>query len=271
MRPLTTEIDNLQVNIRQLLSEGQPNTMIFLNDVSPIRNRMRQAKLASLGQLTASIAHEIRNPLGAISYAAELLDEGERFGEADRRMVEIINQHTRRINHIIEDILNISRGSTTTRERIDLRAWLPAFVESFAQLGPAGSNDLSVEFETSETAVTFDPGHLNQILTNLCTNACIHGGDDKPIDIRVYLDSERALCVEIADRGPGIDADIIDRIFEPFFTTSHQGSGLGLYIVAQLCELNNASVSATANTHGGTSFVLRLAAPAYPREKQQHE
>ena len=99
--------------LKQLQSQGQPNTLIFLNDVSSLRDSMQQAKLASLGHLTASIAHEIRNPLGAISYAAELLHENDEFGDSEQRMIEIINQHTLRINHIIEDILKISRGSPT--------------------------------------------------------------------------------------------------------------------------------------------------------------
>jgi two-component system sensor histidine kinase PilS (NtrC family) len=257
LRPQTTEIDNLQVNFRQLLNEGQPNTMVFLNDVSSIRESMRQARLASLGHLTASIAHEIRNPLGAISYAAELLDEGERFDEADKRMVDIINQHTRRINHIIEDILNISRGSTTARERIDLGSWLPTFVEEFSQSGLAATESFVIAIETSATQLMFDNGHLNQILTNLCTNACVHGDTDKPITLRVFRDPGDALCIEVADQGPGISDEILEQIFEPFYTTSHQGSGLGLYIVAQLCELNSASVSARVNQHNGTSFVIR--------------
>jgi two-component system sensor histidine kinase PilS (NtrC family) len=266
LRPLTIEIDNLQINFRQLLNEGQPNTMIFLNDVSAIRESMRQARLASLGHLTASIAHEIRNPLGAISYAAELLNEGERFDEADQRMVEIINQHTRRINHIIEDILNISRGDTTAREQLDLESWLPAFVEGFAHSGLAMAEAFVIDIATSPARIWFDNGHLNQILTNLCTNACVHGDRDQPITLRVYRDADNALCLEIADRGPGIDSEIIEQIFEPFYTTSHQGSGLGLYIVAQLCELNNASISASVNSYNGASFILRVAPTAVETE-----
>jgi len=268
LSPLSAEIDNLQISFRELQSEGQPNTMIFLNDVSLIRNKMQQAKLASLGHLTASIAHEIRNPLGAISYAAELLMEDHRFDEADQRMLEIINQHTLRINHIIEDILNISRGSETSREQIELKNWLPAFIDGFYQTGMASSETFQLKFESGFTALLFDTGHLNQILTNLCTNACVHGDTSKPVIIRVYVDSTRALCIEIADQGPGVSSDILDQIFEPFYTTSHQGSGLGLYIVAQLCELNNASISARTNQYNGTSFILRMSAAATDTDTQ---
>ena len=265
---VSREIDNLQISFRELQSEGQPNTMIFLNDVSSIRDSMHQAKLASLGHLTASIAHEIRNPLGAISYAAELLMEDRNFDEVDQRMIEIISQHTLRINHIIEDILNISRGDETSRERIELKNWLPAFIDGFCQTGLASNESFQLEFESNFSVLLFDAGHLNQILTNLCTNACVHADTSKPVIIRTYLNSGYALCIEIADQGPGVSSDILDQIFEPFYTTSHEGSGLGLYIVAQLCELNNASISARINQYNGTSFILRISAAATDRDAQ---
>ncbi|MBT8433772.1 MAG: PAS domain-containing protein [Gammaproteobacteria bacterium] len=253
-----TGIDNIQVSFRQLESEGQPNTMIFLNDISSIRDSMQQAKLASLGHLTASIAHEIRNPLGAISYAAELLNESDEFGDGDQRMIEIINQHTLRINNIIEDILKISRSGPTVKESIDLRTWLPNFIDRFCQSGLAQSDSFELEFEIENPRLQFDSGHLAQILTNLCTNACVHGDPDKPVIIRVFSTLAYPLCIEIADQGPGIEGEILDKIFEPFYTTSHQGSGLGLYIVGQLCELNNAFISAQVNQYNGTSFILQM-------------
>ncbi len=260
--PTETGIDNIQVSFRRLRGQEQANTLIFLNDVSSIRDSMQQAKLAALGHLTASIAHEIRNPLGAISYAAELLHENDDIEQSEQRMVEIINQHTARINHIIEDILKISRGNPTVRESIDLEVWLPRFVDDFCHTGLARPEQYEVEIETGHPGIEFDSGHLAQILTNLCTNALVHGIADQPVTIRVAAVDSFHTEIEIADRGPGIDADAIDKIFEPFYTTSHQGSGLGLYIVGQLCELNNASISARINAHNGTSFVLHAVSAA---------
>ena len=264
-------IDNIQVSFRQLESEGQPNTMIFLNDVSSIRDTMQQAKLASLGHLTASIAHEIRNPLGAISYAAELLNESDEFGDADQRMVEIINQHTLRINNIIEDILKISRSSPSVKEHINLRSWLPVFIDRFCQSGMADAETFLLEIKMTNPVLQFDSGHLSQILTNLCTNACVHGDGGKPITIRVFETEAYPLCIEIADRGPGMNSDILDQIFEPFYTTSHQGSGLGLYIVGQLCELNNAFISAKINENNGTSFILQMTSLATDLDRQSDQ
>lgn len=255
--PSETGIENTQISFRSLESQGQENTLIFLNDVSSIRNSMQQAKLASLGHLTASIAHEIRNPLGAISYAAQLLSENEELAETDHRMTEIIHQHTQRINHIIEDILQISRGSPTAMEPLDLHLWLGKFVAEFCLSNQARNDCFELEAESDQVFILFDPNHLNRVMTNLCANAIDHGISDKPVHIKVYFDHNVKLNIEIADEGPGIDQENRDKIFEPFFTTSHKGSGLGLYIVSQLCELNNTAISVHRNLYNGTSFILQ--------------
>ena len=259
--PSETGIDNTQISFRLLKSKDQENTLIFLNDVSTIKNSMQQAKLASLGHLTASIAHEIRNPLGAISYAAQLLSENPDLAETDHRMTEIIHQHSQRINHIIEDILKISRGSPTAMKTIELQSWLDNFMLDFCLSNQASEDCFKLEINASQTSVLFDPGHLNQIMINLCSNARSHGDATKPIHIKIDADQSHRLSIEIADEGPGINVADIDNIFEPFFTTSHQGSGLGLYIVNQLCELNNATISVSKNLYNGTSFIIQPSLP----------
>jgi len=260
--PSETGIENTQISFRSLERVGQENTLIFLNDVSSIRSSMQQAKLASLGHLTASIAHEIRNPLGAISYAAQLLSENQGLADTEHRMTEIIHQHTLRINHIIEDILQISRGSPTAMEEIELLPWMDKFVADFCMTDQAGKDCIELDLPDKQSEILFDPGHLNQIMTNLCSNARSHGTADRPVHIKIYIHPLRVLNIEIADEGPGIDRENMDKIFEPFFTTSHQGSGLGLYIVSQLCELNNAAISVHKNLYNGTSFIIQ---PSLPR------
>jgi two-component system sensor histidine kinase PilS (NtrC family) len=229
---------------------------------------MQQAKLASLGHLTASIAHEIRNPLGAISYAAQLLSENSDLEESEHRMTEIIYQHSDRINHIIEDILEISRGTPAAIEKIDLRKWLDNFIEEFCLSNQATSDYFDLQLNPGDSTTLFDPGHLAQIMTNLCTNARTHGDANKPLHIKVYSDYKYPMNIEIADEGPGIDHQTLDQIFEPFFTTSHQGSGLGLYIVNQLCELNDATVVARQNAYDGTSFIIRPRTPLSHQNQQ---
>lgn len=256
--PSETGLENVQLSFRELQNMGQTNVLVFVSDVSSIQSSMQQAKLASLGHLTANIAHEIRNPLGAISYAAQLLEENEEVADVDRRMIEIINQHTQRINHIIEDILNISRDKPTLPEHINLQQWLPGFIHKFCQSGEADEScfELTVDSDTSE--ILFDEGHLDRIMTNLCHNARAYGDTDKSLIINVFTGQENNTCIEIADQGPGIDPGLLDKIFEPFYTTGRQGSGLGLFIVSQLCELNNASISARNNQYNGSSFTVSV-------------
>ena len=178
-------------------------------------------------------------------------------------MVEIINQHTLRINNIIEDILKISRGGTSVREEINLAEWIPEFVDDFCQSGLADPESFELDIQLINPVIQFDSGHLTQILTNLCTNACVHGDQGQSLLLRVYANGNHWVCIEVADRGPGIDSKILDQIFEPFYTTSHQGSGLGLYIVGQLCEHNNASITAHSNQFDGTSFTLQTASTSH--------
>ena len=256
-----TGLDNIQVSFAQLLDQGRENVLIFLNDVSSIKNSMQQAKLASLGHLTASIAHEIRNPLGAISYAAQLLSENSDLEDTEYRMTEIIHRHSNRINHIIEDILEISRGTPAVMGQIDLREWLDNFIADFCLSNQASADSFDLDLDQENYSILFDSGHLTQIMTNLCTNARTHGDTERPLHIKVYSDHKYVMNIEIADEGPGIDQKTQDKVFEPFFTTSHQGSGLGLYIVSQLCELNDATISTRQNVYKGSSFIVHPRIP----------
>lgn len=264
--PSETGLDNIQLSFRELQNAGQINILVFVSDVSSIRHSMQQAKLASLGHLTANIAHEIRNPLGAISYAAQLLEENEHVGDTDRRMIEIVNQHTQRINHIIEDILSLSRDKLTLPEHIELTNWLPEFIQKFCQSGEAETGCFDLQISTEQTNILFDEGHLDRIMTNLCHNARTYGDTDKQLILRLFNDKDNRTCIEVADQGPGIDAELLDKIFEPFYTTGNRGSGLGLYIVTQLCELNNASISARNNQYNGSSFIVSVSNNLTPLE-----
>ena len=247
---------NLQVNFQDLRSRSHQGTLIFLDDVSDLKNKMQQSKLASLGQLTANIAHEIRNPLAAISHAAQLLAENLQLPDTEKRLTQIIDQHSGRINDIIEDIMQISRGGAASHDHIQLQTWFEHFIESFCLGSEAGPNCFELEMADESLEMMFDSGHLTRILTNLCNNAKTHTQTDKPVYIRVSKTDDERIRIEVADQGMGIADDEIDKIFEPFYTSSHKGTGLGLYIVSQLSELNDAEIQVSSNEFGGSSFIL---------------
>lgn len=254
--PSETGNNNIQVYFQDMHSTSHKGTLIFLEDVSKIKHQMQQSKLASLGQLTANIAHEIRNPLAAITHAAQLMAENKDLPEMEKRLTQIVSQHSERINAIIEDIMQISRGRVASEDKILLNDWINHFIDAFCLSGEAEKDCFDLQIESDPLEVIFDSGHLNRILTNLCSNAKIHSQSDTPITIRISQDERQLTHIEVADRGKGISNEQMDKIFEPFYTTSSKGSGLGLYIVSQLCELNNAQIRVSRNEYGGTSFII---------------
>ncbi len=247
---------DIQLNFHDLHSSSHQGTLIFLDDVSKLAQQMQHSKLVSLGQLTANIAHEIRNPLAAISHAAQLLAENKDLPATENRLTEIINHHSIRINDIIEDIMQISRGGVASHDKINLNEWMQHFIKMFCSSGETTRECFNYNIEPQNLTIEFDSGHLNRIMTNLCANAKAHGNTDQPIFINIFLDANQHINIEVADQGKALDSEARNKIFEPFFTTSHKGSGLGLYIVNQLCEMNNANIRVENNNLGGNSFII---------------
>ena len=214
--------------------------VIFMEDMQRVRAEAQQIKLAALGRLTASIAHEVRNPLSAISYAAELLQE-EQVDAKHQRLLQIVMDNTQRINRIVQDVMQLNRRDRAQPEVFELEVMLRVFVEEF-NLAERLEPDVIVLAGLPGTDVSFDRGHLRQVLWNLCSNALrygrrLHGSltlTMSMLDDRVVLD--------VQDDGPGIPAEHQGRLFEPFFTTASEGTGLGLYIAKELCDANGASL-----------------------------
>lgn len=233
----------LMASFKRLPAEASESTLIFLDDNTVVAQQAQQLKLASLGRLTASIAHEIRNPLSAINHAAQLLGESEQCHEQDRRLTDIIQQHSRRMNRVIETVLELSRRRQSEPQLVDLTIWLAQFVSDFALANPA-TDRIECEFEKEGILTRIDPNQLNQVLNNLCQNAFRYSGEPgtpRSIRIRLYESAETELpTLEVIDHGPGIDERHVGQIFEPFFTTEASGTGLGLYISRELCESNQA-------------------------------
>lgn len=235
----------LMASFKPLPDEDSDATLVFLDDNTLVAQQAQQLKLASLGRLTASIAHEIRNPLSAISHAAQLLVESERFHDQDRRLTDIIQQQSKRMNRVIETVLELSRRRPSDLQLVDLTLWLAQFVRDH-QLGSPDTDIIECEFEKEGILTRMDPNQLTQVLGNLCQNAFRYSGpagSPRSIWLKLYEHPDTELPIlEVIDHGPGVDEQHVSQIFEPFFTTDTAGggTGLGLYISRELCESNHA-------------------------------
>jgi two-component system, NtrC family, sensor histidine kinase PilS len=248
----------IQIRFSLLTLDGAHLHMLIFEDIALYNQRIQQSKLASLGRLTASIAHEIRNPLGAISHAAQLLSEAPGLEVQDLRLTEIIQNHSMRVNRIIEDILKLSRRDLLQKQKVSLDTWLPAYFEEQSIFFEEYADKFELSLKVKDQNVYIDPGHLKQILDNLCSNALQYGYSANT-RIRIVVDRQNnAPCIHVVDNGPGIAAENMLHLFEPFFTTSHKGTGLGLYISKELAELNQAELSYAKDVQG-SCFTLVLA------------
>jgi two-component system, NtrC family, sensor histidine kinase PilS len=232
--------------------------LITLEDTALYNQRVQQSKLASLGRLTASIAHEIRNPLGAIGHAGQLLYESDVLTEQDRRLTQMIQSNTQRVNQIIEDILGLSKRNDSNRESIALKQWLAEYLENF-YVENSGAESFRTEVPEQELYGFIDPAHLKQIMDNLCQNALRYGMSGQGGITIKLVGHVNGPCFEVIDSGPGIAPEHIALLFEPFFTTSASGTGLGLYISRELAELNQAKLSYHVTGENHCCFSLCLA------------
>jgi len=247
---------------------GGDLTLIFLEDASQLNQRFQQVRLASLGRLTASIAHEIRNPLAAIHHAAQLLAETiENSGE--RKLTGIINAQVQRLNSVVENVLQLSRQQRGNAETIELLPWLHKFSSEWIASQRLKPGQINIRIDPVNTKIQFDTGQLHQVLWNLCSNAVNHARMDSAsvaINIQggITMDSSQPF-IDVIDNGPGIDEDIAQQIFDPFFTTRTEGTGLGLYITKEVVESNRAKIKHIALPTGGTCFRIYFMQAPDPR------
>ncbi|GHD48506.1 two-component system, NtrC family, sensor histidine kinase PilS [Marinobacter persicus] len=256
----------LQATFTELDQEQGDQTLVFVEDLSKITQQAQQMKLASLGRLTASIAHEIRNPLGAISHAGQLLDESPNLDQGDRQMLDIIHRHSRRVNGIIENVLDLSRRRAADARRIDIAAWLEEFRAEFRQTDHDGSPVyIELYVKSSLPAARFDKTQIEQVMVNLCDNGLRYSkqqtGENRiQLHAGATADGERAY-IDVRDFGPGISPEHHNSVFEPFFTTEKTGNGLGLYLARELCEANQAHLSLVDDDQPGCRFRITFAHP----------
>ncbi|WP_126453554.1 sensor histidine kinase [Sulfuriflexus mobilis] len=244
--------------------------LIFLEDTSAVAQRAQQMKLASLGRLTASIAHEIRNPLGAISHASQLLGESPGLNPGDKRLTQIIGEHTQRVNRIIENTMSLSRRDRAQPVLFALQTWLEGFVDEFVRSEHVKPGEIALNTMQEPLEVRMDPGQLHQVVWNLVRNGLRHSqnypGSPKVILQGGFSTESNRPYLDIIDHGPGINPEQSLHIFEPFYTTESSGTGLGLYIARELCEGNQARLDYIPVVKGGSCFRISF---ADPRRKQQ--
>ena len=241
-------------------------TLVLLENARALREQALQMNLAALGRLSAGIAHEIRNPLSAISHAGQLLAESPDLSPENQRLLAMIQRHSERIEKIVRDVLALSRRDAPAPAPLRLRPWLEQAVAHYREGQTGVARAIRVDKVAPDLAVRFDPHHLQQVLFNLWDNSFVHGGrDGRRVEIELSSGPARGggpPWLEIRDNGPGISDDLRERVFEPFFSTAHAGTGLGLYLARELCEYNQARLTYRAEPGGGACFRLAFAEAA---------
>lgn len=247
--------------------------IIFIEDVRDVEDRAQQLKLAAMGRLTASIAHEIRNPLAAISHAGQLMDE-DSADPMMKRMADIVRENTQRLNRLVEDVLRVARREPPLGDEIDINEFVKQFLSEFLRDRKLAAATIQVEAEP-DLRVKFEQSHLRQVLYNLVDNALRYASGG-PNSVRLVI--ERALEQDrpqlwIFDDGAGVPVEARAALFEPFFTTRSQGTGLGLYLAREFCVTNRADLLyATRREIDGSSrdgFLLRFGRGALVGNEQQ--
>lgn len=240
-------------------------TLIFLEDTSVVSRRARDLAQASLARLSASIAHEIRNPLGALSHAAQLLNESEDLNKADRKLTGMMLNHAARMNDIVENVLKLSRRERARIESVNLISWIRKLASDFRRYHKLDAERVRLEVPSAAIMVLIDASQLNQAVWNLMENALKHARvDDQEVTLTLRVSpirGHREIALDIIDNGPGIPLEKRSQVFEPFFTTHKQGSGLGLYLARQLCDANQASLEYVQVPNCGACFRILLRRP----------
>ena len=265
---------SLQTNFAYLTRESDSDILVFIENQSRIMQRIRQTKLASLGRLTANIAHEIRNPLGAISHAGQMLQESEHLSSDESRMLEIILNQSNRMNQIIEEVLDVSRHKDITPTLIELKSWLASFIDQYRESN-SECDEIQLDFQGDDTQLRIIKGQLERVFTNLFDNGLRYSRKATGratlkvvAGVKAGAGGRMQPFVSVIDRGPGLKEEAESRLFEPFHTTESKGTGLGLYISKELCEANQATLDYSVTDEGTSCFTVNFSNP-YPGRQDQ--
>jgi two-component system sensor histidine kinase PilS (NtrC family) len=236
-----------------------------LTELRTLEETMRRAeRLATVGQLAAGIAHEIRNPLASISGSVELLGQAPRVSDDDKALMAIVVREIERLDQLINELLEYANPRPRTLVRFDLLTVLTEVVHVMRQDKSRNEVTLVTELPPQPVMITADPSQLRQVMWNLCRNAAeaaagASGGG--VVTVRAREDSI-GVSIEVEDNGPGIAAEHVSRIFDPFFTTKKRGTGLGLATSHAIVTEHGGTVDVRSEPGRGTRFVVRLPRPA---------
>jgi len=259
---LSPDQPEVQPRFAHLLVDSELS-LVFLDDSSVVSRRAESLTLSALGRFSASLAHEIRNPLAAINYAVQLLQESKVIIDGDRRLLEIIHQQCQRTNGIVESVLGLARRERASPEHVELNDYMRRFVEEYRQSMSIETDSLETVSGARAVPAVVDLRHLHQVLTALVHNALNYGrlpGESARVRLRVFQADNRPM-IDVLDRGPGVPETVAAQLFTPFFTTSEHGTGLGLYIALELCRANQANLEYVPVPGGGSCFRITLPAP----------
>jgi two-component system sensor histidine kinase PilS (NtrC family) len=249
-------------------AETGEDTVVMIEDQRLVEDRAQQLKLASMGRLSASIAHEIRNPLGAIRHANGLL--AERMTDPSLlRLARIVESNTVRIDRIVEDVLSIARRDRPTDESIEAQPFLERLVDEFVSTSGAERARIGVRLSTARP-IRFDSNHLRQVLLNLLANALRYASTAaEAVRIEWREREDRRLELRVSDDGPGLTDEMRHQAFEPFYTTESRGTGLGLYLARELCHASGATIryeTGSPSQRWRSVFVVEPRNEAFARE-----
>jgi two-component system sensor histidine kinase PilS (NtrC family) len=246
----------------RLFAERDDLSVVFLDDATLLNQRAEALTLDTLGRLSASIAHELRNPLAAIQQSGQLLAESDQLPPRDKRLVEIIGKHSQRLERIVRGVLDLAKRERAQPDTIELETWLIRYLDEYRLTRLPEADELVFVSPNRECEVLFDPVHLEQVVGNLLGNAMSYGRRaEVALSITVTLsvaEGERPTELSVADNGNGIPPDRVAQAFKPFYTTGVHGTGLGLYLCRQLCEANGADLDYEPVPEGGARFVIRF-------------
>lgn len=267
-KPFETDIHIFQhamhVRAVPLIQEQTELLMLYVRSLREVAAEAMSTKLTSLGQLTANLAHEIRNPMSAIRHASDLLQEGDEADPLKAKLYNIIDSNIQRIDKMLEDVSLLNKRDNISRQPINLMKFWLEFKQEFTLNNPDAIGCLRMNMDGNNLTVLVDPMHLQQVMWNLCNNAWRHSRqDENAITVLIRSSGRMHISIVVADNGKGVPPDVRNHLFEPFYTTEKQGTGLGLYVARELAHANMGQLHYHPEMNG---FELIL-----PKEQAQDE